>query len=41
MSERFSWRFVAIAFFVTTLVVSNVIAVKLVEIEADLPRPGS
>jgi uncharacterized integral membrane protein (TIGR00697 family) len=34
MTERVSWRFVAIAvFFVTTLVVSNVIAVKLVEIE--------
>jgi len=34
MSERVSWRFVAIAaFFVTTLVVSNVIAVKLVEVE--------
>jgi hypothetical protein len=33
MSERVSWRFVTIAaFFVTTLVVSNVIAVKLVEI---------
>lgn len=33
MSERVSWRFVAIAaVFVTTLVVSNVIAVKLVEI---------
>ena len=33
MSERVSWRFVAVtAFFVTTLVVSNVIAVKLVEI---------
>jgi queuosine precursor transporter len=34
MTERVSWRFVTIAvFFVTTLVVSNVIAVKLVEIE--------
>jgi queuosine precursor transporter len=33
VSERVSWRFVAVtAFFVTTLVVSNVIAVKLVEI---------
>jgi uncharacterized integral membrane protein (TIGR00697 family) len=33
MTERVSWRFVAIAaFFVTTLVVSNVIAVKLVEV---------
>lgn len=33
MTERLSWRFVAIAaFFVTALVVSNVIAVKLVEV---------
>jgi uncharacterized integral membrane protein (TIGR00697 family) len=33
VSDRVSWRFVVIAaFFVTTLVVSNVIAVKLVEI---------
>ena len=33
MTERVSWRFVAIAtFFVTALVVSNVIAVKLVEV---------
>ena len=41
MSERFSWRFVAIAaFFVTTLVVSNVIAVKLVEIEGRIFPAG-
>jgi queuosine precursor transporter len=33
VTERLSWRFVAIAaFFVTALVVSNVIAVKLVEV---------
>lgn len=33
MTERLSWRFVTIAaFFVTALVVSNVIAVKLVEV---------
>lgn len=33
MTDRLSWRFVAIAaFFVTALVVSNVIAVKLVEV---------
>ncbi len=41
MSERFSWRFVAIAaFFVTTLVVSNVIAVKLVEIAGHIFPAG-
>jgi uncharacterized integral membrane protein (TIGR00697 family) len=34
VNERLSWRFVAVAcFFVTTLVISNVIAVKLVEID--------
>ncbi|MGH3094103.1 MAG: queuosine precursor transporter [Gaiellaceae bacterium] len=33
MSARLSWRFVAVAaFFVTALVVSNIVAVKLVEI---------
>jgi queuosine precursor transporter len=41
VSERVSWRFVAIAaFFVTTLVVSNVIAVKLVEIEGRIFPAG-
>lgn len=41
MSERVSWRFVVIAaFFVTTLVVSNVIAVKLVEIEGRIFPAG-
>jgi queuosine precursor transporter len=41
MNERVSWRFVAIAvFFVTTLVVSNVIAVKLVEIEGRIFPAG-
>ena len=41
MTERVSWRFVAIAaFFVTTLVVSNVIAVKLVEIEGRIFPAG-
>lgn len=41
MSERVSWRFVAIVgFFVTTLVVSNVIAVKLVEIEGRIFPAG-
>jgi queuosine precursor transporter len=41
VSERVSWRFVTIAaFFVTTLVVSNVIAVKLVEIEGRIFPAG-
>jgi hypothetical protein len=41
VSEKVSWRFVAIAtFFVTTLVVSNVIAVKLVEIHGRIFPAG-
>jgi uncharacterized integral membrane protein (TIGR00697 family) len=41
VSDRVSWRFVVIAaFFVTTLVVSNVIAVKLVEIEGRIFPAG-
>jgi uncharacterized integral membrane protein (TIGR00697 family) len=41
VSERVTWRFVAIAaFFVTTLVVSNVIAVKLVEVEGRIFPAG-